>query len=121
MTQELILDGKTEDEKNTARMLYFAHGVTFIFTLGLLSIIPVIFNYLKRPDAEGTLAYSHHGWMIRSFWWYAIWIALGWVIVVFTLGLGIVVAWPIWALAWLWKAYRLLRGLIDLNNNKAMP
>ena len=121
MTQELILDRKAEDAKNTARMLYFIHGLTFIFSLGLLSIIPVFINYAKRAETEGTLVYSHHSWMIRSFWWYAGWMLLGWVIFVFTFGFGIVIAAPIWCIAWLWKAYRLVRGLLDLNDNKAMP
>ena len=121
MTQELILDRKAQDEKNTARLLYFAHGVTFLFTLGLLSIIPVIINYMKRPDAEGTIAYSHHSWMIRSFWWYVVWIAIGWAVLILTLGIGFFIAWPIWGIAWLWKAYRLVKGLIDLDANRAMP
>lgn len=120
MSQELILDRKVEDEKNTARMLYFVHGLTFFFTLGLLSVIPLIINYIKRPDTEGTLVYSHHSWMIRSFWWYAIWIFIGWVVLFFSLGLLFFVSYAIWALAWLWKAYRLIRGFIDLNSNKAM-
>ena len=53
--------------------------------------------------------------------WYAGWMLLGWVIFVFTFGFGIVIAAPIWCIAWLWKAYRLVRGLLDLNDNKAMP
>ena len=30
-------------------------------------------------------------------------------------------AWLIWCLAWIWKAYRLIKGIIYLNDNKAMP
>jgi uncharacterized membrane protein len=29
--------------------------------------------------------------------------------------------WLIFAVAWIWKAYRLIKGVIDLNENKAMP
>ena len=35
--------------------------------------------------------------------------------------IGIPVAIAVWGLAWLWKAYRLLRGFIDLNSNNPMP
>ncbi|MFP5393580.1 MAG: DUF4870 family protein [Gammaproteobacteria bacterium] len=123
MSQELVMDRRIEDEKNTARMLYFVHGATFVLSLGLLSILPVLFNYSKRPETAGTLVYSHHTWMIRSFWYYALWMTIGGLVMV-TLGLlliGIPIAWTIWALAWVWKAYRLIRGFLDLNSNKAMP
>ena len=121
MTQELILDAKSEAEKNTARLLYMVHAVTWLFSLGTLSIIPTIINYLKRGDSQGTLAYSHHSWMIRSFWWFAGWAALGWVVMIFSFGLLFFIAWAIWGLAWLWKGYRLIRGFTELNSNRPMP
>jgi uncharacterized membrane protein len=34
---------------------------------------------------------------------------------------GIPVAILMWGVAWLWKAYRLIRGFIDLTDNQAMP
>jgi uncharacterized membrane protein len=34
---------------------------------------------------------------------------------------GIPVAMVIWGLAWLWKAYRLIKGIMELNANRAMP
>jgi len=119
MTQELILDGKVEDAKNTARILYALHGATFFFSLGTLSIIPLIINYVKQPESEGTLVYSHHSWMIRSFWWYLVWMVIGVFFAVTVVGL--VVAIPLFGIIWVWKAYRLIRGFIDLNNNRAMP
>ena len=119
MTEQLMLDQKSENEINTGRMLYAVHGVTFFFSLGLLSIIPVIINYVKLADSEGTIVHSHHRWMIRSFWWYAFWMIVGWILAVTVIGL--VIAIPMWAVIWLWKAYRLIRGFIDLNNKRAMP
>ncbi len=123
MSQQLILDGNQEDAKNMARILYLVHGVTFVFSLGLLSILPLIVNYIKRDDAKGTIAHSHHTWMIRSFWFYVLWMVVGGVIM-FTLGfilIGIPIAWAIWTLAWIWKAYRLIKGFLVLNSNRAMP
>ena len=35
--------------------------------------------------------------------------------------IGIPVAALLWLGAWIWKAYRLIRGFLDLNANKAMP
>ncbi len=123
MAQELVMDRNTEDAKNAARVLYLVHALTFVFSLGLLSIIPVMFNYVKRAETVGTLVHSHHTWMIRSFWFYALWMLVGWIIFI-TLGfilIGIPIAWAIWSLTWVWKAYRLIRGFLDLNANKPMP
>lgn len=119
MSQQLVLDSNIEDAKQFARLMYIAHALTFFFSLGMLSIIPVIVNYVKRPYTEGTLVYSHHTWMIRSFWFYALWMVVGFVL--FITIIGIPLAWLVWVGAWVWKAYRLIRGFVDLNNNRPMP
>jgi uncharacterized membrane protein len=119
MAQELVMDSGLEDAKQLARLLYIVHGLTFFFSLGMLSFLPLIVNYIKRPDTVGTIVYSHHTWMIRSFWFYALWMAVAFVL--FITIIGIPLAWLVGSLAWLWKAYRLIRGFIDLNNNRPMP
>jgi uncharacterized membrane protein len=119
MSQQLVLDSDLEQEKQTARLLYIVHGVTFGFSFGLLSFIPLILNYVKRPYTQGTLVYTHHTWMIRSFWFYILWIvvaALMWVTIIL-----IPLGWLVGIVAWLWKAYRLIKGFVDLNNNRPMP
>jgi uncharacterized membrane protein len=121
MAQQLVLDQGVEDAKQTARVLYLAHACTFFFSLGMLSFLPLMFNYMKRPDTVGTLVYSHHTWMIRSFWTYVVLMIVAVALFVMTLGLGFFLAWGIGACAWLWKAYRLIRGFLDLNSNRAMP
>jgi uncharacterized membrane protein len=123
MSQELVYERGAEDAKQFARILYIAHALTFLFSAGMLSILVMIVNYIKRPDTAGTIVYSHHTWMIRSFWWYAVWFALA-TVIFFTLGLiliGLPIAWAIWGLAWIWMAYRIIRGFLDLNNNRPMP
>lgn len=119
MAQELVMDRSMEDAKHWARMLYVGHMITFFFSLGMLSFVPLIFNYVKRPETVGTMVYGHHTWMIRSFWIYIILMALA-VVLAFTI-IGLPLAWLVAFGAWLWKAYRLIRGFIDLNNNRAMP
>lgn len=119
MANELVFDARTESAKNVAWWLYIAHAVSFVFSLGAFSFIPLIINYVKRPETEGTYVYTHHGWQIRSFWWYLIWMVIGaaaWITLI-----GIPVAIVIWAAAWLWKAYRLIKGIVDLNNGRQMP
>ncbi len=108
-----------DDAKNSARMLYFVHGLTFFFSLGLLSLIPLFINYSKRPETEGTFVHTHHTWMIHSFWWFAIWMVIGGVLFITIIGMPL--AFLVWGVVWLWKAYRLIRGFIDLNTNSSMP
>lgn len=117
--QELVLDTQLQSRKNLAWWLYLFHAASLVFSLGAFSWIPLIISYLKRPDAAGTFVYSHHGWQIRSFWWYIVWMALGgllWLTII-----GIPLAMVVFFLAWVWKAYRLLRGFFALNDNKPMP
>lgn len=113
--QELVFDERTSSAKNWAFWLYIAHGVSVFFTLGAASFIPLILNYIKRDESGGTFIYSHHGWMINSFWWYVLWVCVGWALFVTLIGMPLAVV--IWAAAWLWKVYRLLRGITALNNN----
>ena len=47
---------------------------TFLF--GWPSIIAVIINYVKRPDARGTWLESHFTWQIRTFWFAMLWAAI---------------------------------------------
>lgn len=119
MSQELVFDDKTQSAKELAWWLYIAHGLCLAFSLGMLSWLPLIVNYVKREDAQGTFVHSHHRWQIRSFWWYLFWMFAGglvWITVI-----GIPLAILIWTGAWIWKAYRLIKGLLDLRDNKSMP
>lgn len=119
MAQELVLDNQLQSTKNLAWWLYVMHGISFLFSLGLFSFIPLIINYVKKDDAAGTFVHSHHRWQIRSFWWYLFWMVLGWIL--FATIIGIPLAWLVWVAVWVWKAYRLVKGFVDLNDNKPMP
>lgn len=119
MSNELVFDSGVNSAKNLAWWLYIGHAASFLFSLGMFSFIPLIINYVKRDDAAGTFVHSHHTWQIRSFWWYLAWMLLG--AVLFMTIIGIPLAWLVWVGAWLWKAYRLLKGILDLNANKPMP
>ena len=119
MSNELMLDTRLESDKSFAWWLYLVHAVSFVFSLGLFSFIPLILNYIKRGETGGTFVHSHHTWMIRSFWWYVVWLVVGgilWITII-----GIPVAVIVFVGAWVWKAYRLIKGFMDLIANKPMP
>lgn len=118
MSTELEMGDKVMQDTQLARLLYVAHGATFLLSLGLLSFIPLFINYIKRDDTRDSLVYSHHNWMIRSFWIYVALMAGG-IVMMFTIIL-IPLAWLVFCGAWLWKAYRLIKGFIDLNSGRVM-
>lgn len=120
MNQEIIVNSHPlQPLKNLAFGLYVAHGACLLFSLGMLSWIPLIVNYIKRKDSMGTFIHSHHTWQIRSFWLYFFlcFISIIFYVTIILAPLG----WLVFAIAWIWKAYRLIKGAIDLNENKAMP
>lgn len=114
--KELVFDSKLESLKNFAWWFYIFHAVSMLFTLGALSFIPVILSYAKRGEAAGTFVYSHHNWQISSFWIYLACVLIGWLL--FATLVGIPLAFILWVCAWLWKAYRLISGIMALNENK---
>lgn len=119
MDEKIYFDSDTESHKRLLWWLYLMYGLSTIFAGGTLSFVPLIVNYLKRAETEGSFLRSHHSWQIRSFWWYLVWMftALGFFITI----IGMPVALLISVGASIWIAYRLIRGFLDLNDNKAMP
>ena len=118
MNQELVFDPQTQTGRDLVWWLYLAHAACLVFSLGMLSWLPLIVNYLKRGDVRDTFLYTHHRWQIRSFWWYLFWLFAGGVL--WATVIGIPVAILVFSLAWIWKAYRLIKGFLDLQDNKPM-
>ena len=94
---------------------------TFLF--GWPSIIAVIINYVKRPDARGTWLESHFTWQIQTFWFAMLWatvvILVGAVLAIVLIGIAI---WIIGLFALgIWAIYRIVRGWMRLNNRLPVP
>ena len=95
---------------------YALHIASPIVSLMLLSLIAVGINYVKKPDAIGSVYESHMDYMISTFWWTALWLVVaavgGFLFGVLTLGLGFAL-WGIFtAIPILWYLYRNIRGLL---------
>jgi uncharacterized membrane protein len=123
MAQELILDDQLQSRKTLAWWLYIFHAANLVLSLGLFSWIPLIISYVKRGDAAGTFVYSHHSWQIRSFWWYLVWMVVAAIpaAIMFVTIILAPIAWLPFAIPWIWFAYRMIRGISDLNANRPMP
>src|SRR5262245_5626918 len=62
------------------------------FGFGLPSIVAVIINYVKRPDARGTYVESHFRWQIRTFWFAVLWCVIGALLFVTVVGIPLALA-----------------------------
>jgi uncharacterized membrane protein len=114
-----------------SNVLLFAHIIYGIFAFSAISaasfvgllvsfvgFVGVIMAHVFKSDAKGTWLESHYDWLIKTFWVsFAIGL-VGWVFAVTII--GIVVAVPIWAVLFVWTAYRLIRGWMNLFREKAI-
>lgn len=96
---------------------YALHIASPIVSMMLLTVIALIINYVKRPDARGTVWHSHMDWMIRTCWWTLFWLVLSVIPMLLSFGLlsfvGII---PV-----LWYLYRMIRGLLWALHDRPMP
>ncbi len=90
------------------------------FLTGWPSIIAVILNYVKRSDARGTWLESHFRWQIRTFWLGLLWVVLCGLLVVVTLGVGLIIVWVPLAFVTIWLVYRVARGWLRLGARRPM-
>ncbi len=89
------------------------------FLTGWPSIIAVILTYAKRDDVKGTFLESHFKWTLHTFWFALIWVLIGGFL--FITIVGLVFSIFIWVGAGLWVLYRIIRGLLNLTSEQAMP
>lgn len=118
MVTETVFDPKLNSVKQLAWWLYLMHGASLVLGFGMLSWIPLIVAYLKRDEAAGTFVHSHYRWQIRTFWWAFSWCALGFLL--FLTLFGIPLALLTWFATWIWMAYRLIKGFLNLNDNQTV-
>ena len=100
---------------------YLLHIAGALLSAGLLSVIALIVNYVKRDNARGTIYESHMDWMIRSFWWTKYWM----VAIAIPAGLLTEVSYGLLSFLFLvpgvWFLYRMIKGLLRLNDGQPMP
>ena len=58
MDEKIYYDSDTESHKRLLWWLYLMHGLSMIFSLGVLSFAPLIINYLKRAETKGSFLHS---------------------------------------------------------------
>ena len=104
---------KLKSLKTVATIVYVLQALGFFN--GITWIAAVIINYVKREDVAGTWLESHFRWQIRTFWFGLLWAVLG--VILFVL----IVGWFILAADAIWIIYRIVKGWLNLSDNRPMP
>ena len=108
-------DVKSPGDRTVMHVLYGLHTVSWA-SMGMLAVIALIVNYIRRADEHDTLYVAHHSYMIATFWWTVLWL---------------IVTAPLWVLLFLpgaiaytliglWYLYRCLRGWLRFSDGR-MP
>ncbi len=126
-------DSIDKDPNRLLTIILYVLYIVAIFSAGLLAILALIINYVKRSDVRGSIFESHFTWQIRTFWWYLIWNVIAFVPFIFLFFTGnnpnafAGVAFgasafcvAVIGLSWLWIVYRAIKGLIRVNDNRPM-
>src|SRR5215470_17965916 len=106
------------DREPPASAVTAAATIVGAFVFGLPSIVAVIINYVKRPDARGTYVESHFRWQIRTFWLAVLWCVIGGAL--FVTLVGIPVALGVFFAAGIWAIYRVVKGWLALRDRRPM-
>ncbi|MBS7348609.1 MAG: hypothetical protein KIG95_00295 [Comamonas sp.] len=83
----------------------------------LLLLLALVLDVVKRSDAQGTWQQSHFSWRLRSVIWAGIWYVVTaplWV-------LFIAPGWAAWTVVSIWFFYRIVRGMVAMNQGRNLP
>ena len=82
----------------------------------VLLIIALVIDLVKKSDAEGTWQASHYSWRIRT----VLWAAVLYVVTAPLWVLFVLPGWIAWGLISIWFLYRIVRGMVTMNQNRAI-
>ena len=105
-----VVNTSNSEVKNYVFIAYvtYALGLLILFT----PFIGVLLAFIKRDEAQGSIYASHIDWLIKTFWVSLIGLLLG------RLTIFILIGWLILAATGIWLIYRVVVGLIKLNEDK---
>lgn len=107
-----VMDDKLRSAKTLTTIIYALYAASML--MGVTSIVAIIMNYVKKDDVAGTFLESHFRWQMRTFWFALGWALLGFLTAAFLIGWLILIANAVWFI------YRLVKGFLNLNDNKPM-
>ncbi|MGN7011853.1 DnaJ domain-containing protein [Neisseria sp. P0001.S009] len=109
-TEANMVNTSNSEVKNYVFIAYVAYavGLLILFT----PVVGVIMAYVKRDEAQGSIYASHIDWLIKTFWVSLVGMLFGMLTILILIGWLILVATGIWLI------YRVVVGLIKLNDDK---
>jgi uncharacterized membrane protein len=124
MNQVVDLGERDGSLKTIGHVSYLLHTIVAVSAVlpgaqasVLLLLVAFVIDLVKRDDAAGTWQQSHFGWRIRTVLW-----AGGLYLITAPLWLFFLVpGWIAWTIISVWFLYRVVRGWMNLNNNRPMP
>ena len=106
-------DEKLKSLRTVTLAVYVLQAAGFV-TGGLGWIVAVVMNYVKKEEVAGTWLESHFRWQIRTFWFGLLWGVIGGILAIVMVGFAILFANTIWII------YRIVKGWLNLNDNRPM-
>ena len=103
----------TDNDRTVMHVLYGLHTVAWA-SAGMLAVIALVVNYIKRGEEVDPLYNAHHNYMIRTFWWTIFWLVLCsplWLLFVLP-------GMAAYAVIGLWYLYRCIKGWMRFNDNR---
>ncbi len=107
-----LSEAEMRSRRTLTLIIYILQGLAFF--IGLTALVGIIMNYVKCGDMRGTWLESHFRWQIRTFWYVLLWMVLGILLAVVWIGYIILFVNAVWAI------YRIVRGVLNLLDNKPM-
>lgn len=105
-------DKEWEPGKKVVLIVYILLAIGVF--VGATFIAAVVVDYIKRDEAKGTWLESHFRWQIRTFWYGILWGAIG--MITLLIGVGFIIL----AADYIWIIYRIVKGMIYLNDGREM-
>ena len=105
-----VVNTPNSDVKNYVFIAYVTYAVVLLILF--TPVVGVIMAYVKRDEAQGTIYASHIDYLIKTFWVSLVGTVLG------TFTTLILIGWLILLVTAIWFIYRVVIGLIKLNEDK---
>ncbi|HYN12393.1 MAG TPA: hypothetical protein VET51_07100 [Burkholderiales bacterium] len=104
---------KLSSLKTVAMVVYALQAAGFF--LGITWIVAVVIDYVKKEEVAGTWLESHFRWQIRTFWFGLLWGVIGGVLTLVLVGFVVLFADAVWII------YRIVKGWLNLAENRPVP
>jgi uncharacterized membrane protein len=114
MSDEIVVPSEAQMKslRSLTQVVYVLYALSYF--AGITAIVGIIINYVKKEEVAGTWLESHFRWQIRTFWFGLLWAVIGIATVFILIGFAVLFA------NFCWIIYRIVKGWLNLNDNKPM-